>query len=187
MTKNQDTEITEKDILQREAKDLMSMLQKDQDDGVQAFLGSMKMIVGAEALEDTVKWMVGESSQPPTAVRLMSSNITEKIELLNILLMMQNLQRSSALVHFMSEAEQMMFDKKTLVALDTPELLKVYDSAQKSLSNILDHTRKFVQKNKSITAQNEEMASVIDMLLSLSPEKYEKLKTSLKDPKLHTE
>lgn len=170
-----------KSLVYKDSPGFMDILEQAEDSSIDNFLDSIKMIVGKDALQDTVRWLLGEADTPPKSIRLMSSNIAEKIELFNILLMLQNLERSSKIIRFMSEAEEMMFDRQAIAVLNTPELLKVYESAQKSLNSIMDHTRKFMNKNRAIAAQSEDMAKIVDMLLSLPPEKYERLRQYLQE------
>lgn len=175
------------DLVHAEADDLLSMLQANHDQGISSFLGTLSMLVGKESLDDTVKWMVGESAKAPTSVRLITSNVTEKINLLSILLMMQNIQRSSSLISFLKDAEEALFNREMLAAMDAPEILKVYGTAQKSLGNILEYTNKFVQQNKQVLEESSDINNMVEMLMSLSPKEAEKLKDLLGSPEFRSQ
>lgn len=175
-------DINPTDLIHAESSDLLAMLQGSHDQNISSFLGTLTMLVGKESLDDTVKWMVGEETKAPASVRFMTSNVTEKISLLSILLMMQNLQRSSSIISYLKDAEEALFNREVLPQMDSSEILKVYSTAQKSLSSILDYTHKFTQQNKDALEESSEINAMVELLMSLSPKEAEKLKDLLKDP-----
>lgn len=171
-------------FIQSDAKSLTKIIESQENEGMQSLVGTLRMLVGNDSLEETLKWLAGDIREAPSAVKLVSSNVNEKINMLNILMMMQNIQRSSNIINYLKEAEEMMFNRQVLIDMDTLDTLKVYSQAQKSLSMIFEHSHRFLEQSKTVLDQTEEMSKVIELLLSLSPENYDFIKSLAKDPSI---
>lgn len=128
------------------------------------------------------RWLSGQESEPPQAVKQVVTNLAQKINMTQGYLTAVSLSRMNRLSDFLKQAEELIFNPERLTSMSTEEILNLYDVGQKIYQSSMESSRKFVFQNKETLQDLEKPADELrQMLLSLPPNKLEKIRSIIEE------
>jgi len=121
-------------------------------------------------------WVSGETSDPPEQVKAVIVNLSNKLNMTAGYLTALNLARMERMSVRLREMEEVLFSPEVFDNMSTEDKINLYDVAQKTYQSNVEAARRFISQNRAtLKALEEKPDELKQKLLSLSPEKLQKL------------
>lgn len=159
--------------------DMFEFLDDDEDIPSSEVLDNRDSIDNGISLEDikeaSAYWR-GESERPITISKITSNNF-QKLKDIDSLVSMYRMSKVPLLLEYQRLLEDELFKPERIMTMETKDLLNAYDKINKSISSIHQDTN---QTLASVGSEDSEPNKLLDLITSLSNERYARLREFLK-------
>ena len=114
-------------------------------------------------------WLKGKIRETPEVVRTLTNNIQEKLNYTLCCILISNLRRSVNLLNYVEKTERTIYSEENANLPYSDDLKTDYMNANKTLTQALEFTRKFMIQNKEALKPDDTKVDEVKTLLSQLP------------------
>lgn len=127
-------------------------------------------------MENFIKFVNGESLEPPAQLEKMMNNIILKLSMGLGYNVVQGITRQAELTKFIAAAEKRLFDANSVQEMEEEEVRELHAQAVRTLGNLQEFQRKFIVQNKdTLKTTSTEQEKLLSKIMALPPDKMEKI------------